>query len=58
MPIVLPDGTVRSALGAIGPRDRIVALAEEGMVEDMQRTAAVIAGLEQGTIADSLVPGL
>jgi IclR family transcriptional regulator, acetate operon repressor len=58
VPIVLPDGTVRSALGAIGPRDRIVALAEDGMVDDMQRTAAVIAGLEQGTIADALVPGL
>jgi DNA-binding IclR family transcriptional regulator len=58
VPVVLPDGTVRSALGAIGPRDRIVAMAGEGMVEDMQRTAGVIAGLEQGTIADSLVPGL
>ena len=58
VPIVLPDGTVRSALGAIGPRDRIVALAEDGMVEDMLRTAAVIAGLEQGTIVDALVPGL
>jgi IclR family transcriptional regulator, acetate operon repressor len=58
VPIVLPDGTVRSALGAIGPRDRIVALAEDGMVEDMLRTATVIAGLEQGTIVDALVPGL
>jgi IclR family transcriptional regulator, acetate operon repressor len=58
VPVVLPDGTVRSALGAIGPRDRIVAIADEGMIEDMQRTAGVIAGLEQGTIADSLVPGL
>ncbi len=58
VPIVLPEGTVRSALGSIGPRDRIVALVEEGMVEDMARTAAVIAGLEQGTIVDALVPGL
>ena len=39
VPVVLPDGTVRSALGAIGPRDRIVSIADEGMVEDMQRTA-------------------
>jgi IclR family acetate operon transcriptional repressor len=58
VPIVLPEGTVRSALGTIGPRDRIVRLAEEGLVEDMERTAAVIAGLEQGTIVDALVPGL
>jgi IclR family transcriptional regulator, acetate operon repressor len=58
VPVVLPDGTVRSALGAIGPRDRIVALAKDGMVEDMIRIAAVIAGLEQGALADALVPGL
>ena len=58
VPIVLPEGNVRSALGSIGPRDRIIALAEEGMIEDMTRTAAVIAGLEQGTIVDALVPGL
>lgn len=58
VPIVLPDGSVRSALGSIGPRDRIVSLAEEGMVEDMARTATVIAGLEQGTIVDALVPGV
>ncbi|MBN9621543.1 MAG: hypothetical protein J0H06_01090, partial [Actinobacteria bacterium] len=58
VPIVLPEGTVRSALGTIGPRDRIVALAEEGLIEDMERTAGVIAGLEQGTIADALVPGI
>ena len=58
VPIVLPEGTVRSALAAIGPRDRILALAEDGMIEDMVRTAAVIAGLEQGTIVDALVPGL
>jgi hypothetical protein len=49
---------VRSALGTIGPRDRIISLAEDGMVEDMTRTAEVIAGLEQGTIVDALVPGL
>jgi hypothetical protein len=49
---------VRSALAAIGPRDRILALAEDGMIEDMVRTAAVIAGLEQGTTVDALVPGL
>jgi IclR family acetate operon transcriptional repressor len=58
VPIVVPGGEVRSSLAAIGPRDRIIALADEGMVEDMVRTAAVIAGLEQGTIADALVPGL
>jgi IclR family transcriptional regulator, acetate operon repressor len=58
VPILLPEGTVRSALGTIGPRDRIVALAEKGLIEDMERTAAVIAGLEQGTIVDALVPGL
>jgi hypothetical protein len=49
---------VRSALGAIGPRDRIVDLAYDGMIDDMTRTAEVIAGLEQGTIVDALVPGL
>ncbi len=48
VPIVLPEGTVRSALAVIGPRDRILALAEDGLVEDMARTAAVIAGLEAG----------
>ena len=58
VPIILPDGEVRSALGTIGPRDRIISLAEDGMVEDMTRTAEVIAGLEQGTIVDALVPGL
>src|ERR1700744_5380189 len=58
VPIALPGGEVRSPLAAIGPRDRIIALGEDGMVEDMVRTAAVIAGLEQGTIADALVPGL
>ncbi len=58
VPIVLPEGEVRSALAVIGPRDRIVAPAEEGMVADMMRTAEVIAGLEQGTIVDALVPGL
>jgi len=58
VPIVLPEGTVRSALATIGPRDRIIALAEGGLIEDMERTAAVIAGLEQGTIVDALVPGL
>ena len=58
VPIVLPDGNVRSALGSIGPRDRIVSLADEGMIEDMMRTATVIAGLEQGAIVDALVPGL
>jgi hypothetical protein len=49
---------VRSALAAIGPRDRIIALAGDGLIEDMRRTAEVIAGLEQGTIVDALVPGL
>jgi IclR family transcriptional regulator, acetate operon repressor len=58
VPVILPEGEVRTALGAIGPRDRIIAVAGEGMIEDMQRTAAVIAGLEQGTIAETLVPGL
>jgi len=58
VPIVLPEGNVKSALGSIGPRDRIVSLADEGMIEDMMRTATVIAGLEQGTIVDALVPGL
>jgi IclR family acetate operon transcriptional repressor len=58
VPIVLPEGNVRSALASIGPRDRILALAEDGLIEDMTRTAAVIAGLEQGTIVDALVPGL
>jgi DNA-binding IclR family transcriptional regulator len=58
VPIVPPEGTVRSALAAIGPRDRILALAEDGLVEDMARTAAVIAGLELGTTVDALVPGL
>jgi IclR family transcriptional regulator, acetate operon repressor len=58
VPVILPEGGVRTALGAIGPRDRIIAVAGEGMIEDMQRTAAVIAGLEQGTIAETLVPGL
>jgi IclR family acetate operon transcriptional repressor len=58
VPILLPEGTARSALAAIGPRDRIIALAEDGMVEDMVRTAAVIAGLAQGSITDALVPGL
>jgi IclR family acetate operon transcriptional repressor len=58
VPIVLPDGEVRSALGTIGPRDRIVSLVEEGMIDDMTRTAEVIAGFEQGTIVDALVPGL
>jgi IclR family acetate operon transcriptional repressor len=58
VPIVLPEGSVRSALATIGPRDRILALAEDGLIEDMERTAAVIAGLEQGSIVDALVPGL
>jgi DNA-binding IclR family transcriptional regulator len=58
VPIVLPEGMVRSALAVIGPRDRILALAEDGLVEDMARTAAVIAGLEPGTVVDALVPGL
>jgi IclR family acetate operon transcriptional repressor len=58
VPILMPEGSVRSALATIGPRDRILALAEDGMIEDMERTAAVIAGLEQGTTVDALVPGL
>jgi IclR family acetate operon transcriptional repressor len=58
VPVVLPEGEVRSSLAAIGPRDRIVALGENGMIEDMIRTAEVIAGLEQDTIAHALVPGL
>jgi DNA-binding IclR family transcriptional regulator len=58
LPIVLPDGMVRSALAVIGPRDRILALADDGLIEDMTRTAAVIAGLEQGSVVDALVPGL
>jgi IclR family transcriptional regulator, acetate operon repressor len=58
VPVVLPEGEVRTSLAAIGPRDRIIALAGDGMVDDMLRTAEVIAGLEQGTIADALVPGL
>ncbi len=58
VPIMLPGGEVRSSLAAIGPRDRIIALGEDGMVEDMIRTAEVIAGLELGTVADALVPGL
>jgi IclR family acetate operon transcriptional repressor len=58
VPIVLPEGEVRSSLAVIGPRDRILALAGDGMIEDMTRTAEVIAGLEQGTIVDALVPGL
>jgi IclR family acetate operon transcriptional repressor len=58
VPVVLPDGEVRSALAAIGPRDRIIALADDGMIEEMIRSAEVIAGLEQGTIVDALVPGL
>jgi IclR family acetate operon transcriptional repressor len=58
VPIIVAEGTVRSALAAIGPRDRILALAEDGLIEDMARTAAVIAGLEQGMIVDALVPGL
>ncbi len=58
VPIVPPVGTVRSALAAIGPRDRILALAEDGLIEDMVRTATVIAGLEPGTTVDALVPGL
>lgn len=58
VPIIVPEGTVRSALAAIGPRDRILALADDGLIEDMARTAAVIGGLEQGTIVDALVPGL
>lgn len=58
VPIVVPEGSVRSALATIGPRNRILAFAEEGLIEDMERTAAVIAGLEQGTIVDALVPGI
>jgi DNA-binding IclR family transcriptional regulator len=58
VPIVVPEGKVRSALATIGPRDRIIAFAGDGLIEDMERTAAVIAGLEQGTIVDALVPGL
>jgi hypothetical protein len=42
----------------IGPRDRILALSDDGLIEDMARTAAVIAGLEEGSIVDALVPGL
>jgi IclR family acetate operon transcriptional repressor len=58
VPILLPEGEVRSSLATIGPRDRILALADDGMIDDMIRTAEVIAGLEQGTIVDALVPGL
>ncbi|MBS1882785.1 MAG: IclR family transcriptional regulator [Actinobacteria bacterium] len=58
VPILVPEGSVRSALATIGPRNRILALAEEGLIEDMERTAAMIAGLEQGTIVDALVPGI
>jgi IclR family transcriptional regulator, acetate operon repressor len=58
VPVATADGSVRSALATIGPRDRILALAEDGMIEDMERTAALIGGLEQGTTVDALVPGL
>lgn len=58
VPIILPEGEVRSALAAIGPRDRILALADDGMIDDMTRTAEAIAGLEQGTFVEALVPGL
>lgn len=57
VPIVLADGSVHSSLAVIGPRNRLFALRDQGLLDDMKNTARVFASLEEGSGGDSIVPG-
>jgi DNA-binding IclR family transcriptional regulator len=55
VPVVPPSGNVQSSLAVIGPRDRLFASVERGMIADMQAMAKSFADLQEQPYGDSLL---